>query len=83
MVMAIATITSIAATTASAEEGLLPTGTLFTGSGTPRILETTGGSQVSCVSFTLNGGEVTTDETGKIANIDFERCKAVFFTTTA
>jgi hypothetical protein len=83
MVMAIAAITSIAATTASAEEGLLPIGSTFTGKGPAGTLETAGGSIVNCGGFTLKGGEATSNESGKIANIDFEKCKAVFFTANS
>jgi hypothetical protein len=83
MVMAIAAITSIAATTASAQEGLLPIGSTFTASGGAGKLESLAGSQIVCKGFTLKGGEVTSDESGKIKEINFEKCTALGFPTNS
>jgi hypothetical protein len=78
MVMAIAAITAIEATTASAEEGLLPIGATFTGKAGAGTLETLRGLPIQCAGFILTGGVVNT-ESGKIAHIDFEKCTVLGF----
>jgi hypothetical protein len=70
---------AIGITTASAEEGLLPTNVPLTGTSGKITLMDVNGNALSCASDTILGLEFTTVTKGTFTDIHFKGCKAFSF----
>ncbi len=74
-VATMAAVASIAAA-ASAEVGFSPN-TTFTGEGAAGKFVTLAGTEIACGANTLTGGTMKNNREGKIAHVDFTKCKAL------